>query len=57
MKRKDLIKMLKDNGWWLLREGSNHDIYTNGAKMEPIPRHNEINELLAKAIIRRQGLK
>ncbi len=57
MKRKDLIKMLKDNGWWLLREGSNHDIYTNGTKLEPIPRHNEINELLAKAIIRRQGLK
>lgn len=57
MKRKDLIKLLLNNGWWLLREGANHDIYTNGQRSEPIPRHREINELLAKAIIRRQGLK
>lgn len=57
MKRKDLIKLLEKNGWRLARSGGNHDIYTNGQKSEPIPRHNEINELLAKAIIRRQGLK
>lgn len=57
MKRKDLIKLLLSNGWWLLREGANHDIYTNGQRSEPIPRHREINELLAKAIIKRQGLK
>lgn len=57
MKRKDLIKKLESNGWWKTREGANHDIYTNGKQSEPIPRHNEINELLAKAIIKRQGLK
>ncbi len=57
MKRKDLIKKLTDNGWWLLRNGTNHDIYTNGIKTEPIPRHNEIDEILANAIIKRQGLK
>lgn len=57
MKRKDLIKLLEKNGWWLMRNGTNHDIYTNGKKSEPIPRHRELNEQLAKAIIRRQGLK
>ena len=70
MKRRDLIKLLESNGWWLLRNGSNHDIYTNGQRSEPnhdiytngqrsepIPRHGEIKEQLAKAIIRRQGLK
>lgn len=57
MKRKDLIKMFRRNGWWKEREGANHDIYTNGKHNEPIPRHSEINELLAKAIIKRQGLK
>lgn len=57
MKRKDLIKRLESNGWWLLRNGANHDIYTNGQKCEPIPRHAEIKEQLAKSIIRRQGLK
>lgn len=57
MKRRDLIRMLEHNGWWKSREGANHDIYTNGTKSEPIPRHAEVNENLAKAIIKRQGLK
>lgn len=57
MKRRDLIKLFESNGWWLLRNGANHDIYTNGIKSEPIPRHTEIKEQLAKSIIRRQGLK
>lgn len=57
MKRKDLLKLLESNGWYLLRNGANHDIYTNGQKSEPIPRHSEIKEQLAKSIIRRQGLK
>ena len=57
MKRRDLIKLFESNVWWLLRSGANHDIYTNGEKSEPIPRHSEIKEQLAKAIIRRQGLK
>lgn len=56
MKRKDLIKKFEKNGWWLKRSGGNHDIYTNGKKIEPIPRHKEIDEELAKAIIKRQGL-
>ena len=56
MKRRDLIKKLEKNGWWLLRNGTNHDIYTNGIKMEPIPRHNEVKESLANAIMKRQGL-
>lgn len=57
MKRRDLIKLLEKNGWWLYRNGTNHDIYTNGKKSEPIPRHTELKENLAKAIIKRQGLK
>lgn len=57
MKRKDLVKMLENNGWYLKRNGSNHDIYTNGKESETIPRHTEVNENLAKAIIRRRGLK
>ena len=57
MKRKDLIDILKRNGWYLLREGANHSIYTNGAKIEAIPRHTEVDESLAKAIIKRNHLK
>ena len=57
MKRKDLIKRLIDNGWCLFRNGANHDIYTNGVNSEPIPRHREVDEKLARAILKRQGLK
>lgn len=56
-KRTDLIKLLEKNGWYLKRNGGGHDIYTNGTKNETIPRHKEIKENLAKAIIKRQGLK
>lgn len=57
MKKKDLENLLKKNGWYLLRSGGNHDIYTNGSETEPIPRHREVNERLAQAIIKRRGLK
>ena len=57
MKRKDLLKLLKKNGWWLEREGGSHTIYTNGKVSEPISRQTEIDEILAKAIIKRRGLK
>ena len=57
MKTKDLIKLLEKNGWYLKRNGSNHDLYTNGIDSETIPRHKEIKENLAAAIIKRRNLK
>lgn len=52
MKKRDLEKTLKKLGCWKLREGSNHEIWTNGELKIPIPRHSEINEMLARHIIR-----
>ena len=57
MKRNDLIKLLERNGWYYKRSGGNHDVYTNGTHIEAIERHREIPEALAKAIIKRRGLK
>lgn len=57
MKRRDLIKLFENNGWYYLRDGGRHDIYTNGKSSEPIPRHREINEMLAKSLIKKYGLK
>lgn len=57
MKTRDLVKLFKKNGWWFVRHGSNHDIYTNGKMTEEIVRHKETNERLAKALIRKHGLK
>ena len=56
MKRRDLVKLLEKNGWYLKRNGGSHDLYTDGTRIEPIPRHSEINERLAQAIIRKLGL-
>lgn len=57
MKRRDLIKKLEKNGWYYLRAGSNHDIYTDGKRSEPIGRHTEIDENLAKKILKRNGVR
>ena len=55
MKRRDLVKVLENMGCVLTRHGGRHDWYTNpGTKQsQPVPRHNEINEYLAKAIIKK----
>jgi len=54
MKRQDLIKKISSSGLTLVRHGSSHDLYMNPAtgKKQPIPRHNEIDENLAKHIIK-----
>jgi mRNA interferase HicA len=57
MKRRDWLKILKRNGWYLERNGSSHDIYTNGRHRESVSRQREIDEDLIKAIIARRGLK
>lgn len=56
MKQTDLIKKLEGAGFVFERHGSNHDIYVKGNVRETIPRHREVNERLAKAILKRNGL-
>lgn len=56
MKQSDLVKKLESAGFIFDRHGSNHDIYVKGNIKETIPRHREINERLAKAILKRNGL-
>ena len=57
MKKRDLIKLLEQNGWTFLRHGGNHEIYGKGNQTEYVPRHAELDEQLARAIIRRRKLK
>lgn len=56
MKQRDLVRKLKKLGFKLERHGGNHDIYRRGSEIEKVPRHKEINEQLAKAILRKWGL-
>ena len=55
MKRIDLIKKLEKEGCLFIRHGGNHDWYQNPKTKacQPIPRHREINEILAKHIIKK----
>jgi len=54
MKRRDLVKTIEGFGCVLLRHGAKHDIYHNpkNGVTQPVPRHREINETLARKIIR-----
>jgi mRNA interferase HicA len=55
MKRRDPIEKLEEMGCVLVRHGSNHDWCTNlkTKKSQPVPRHSEIHEGLAKTIIKK----
>jgi mRNA interferase HicA len=57
VKRTALIKQIRGMGCVLLRHGAKHDWYYNEkTKMsQPIPRHSEIAESLAKHILKMLG--
>lgn len=54
MKRVDLIREIEREGCVLIRHGAKHDWYRNSntSVSQPVPRHREINEQLARKIIR-----
>lgn len=56
MKQRDLIKKLEDAGFTFERHGGNHEIYRRGKDTEKVPRHKEVNENLAKLIIKKWDL-
>jgi mRNA interferase HicA len=55
MKRIDLIRALTDRGCVLIHHGGNHDWYRNPITgvSQPVPRHREIKEPLARQILRK----
>ncbi len=55
MKRRELERRLRDLGWKLQRHGGNHDVWSSpdGSFSEYVPRHAEVNERLARAILKR----
>jgi mRNA interferase HicA len=57
MKRADLIRNIESLGCVLIRHGGRHDWYQNPETKvsQPVPRHREITDSLAKYIIRKLG--
>jgi mRNA interferase HicA len=54
VKRVDLIRTIEGFGCQFVRHGGKHDWYRNPLTgvSQPVPRHREINEHLARRIIR-----
>lgn len=57
LKKRILVNKLISAGFSLERQGSNHEIYRRGKDIEQIPRHVEINEKLAKMILKKWNIK
>lgn len=60
MKRRDLLKKLRDyaktNGLDITeREGGSHTVIKVGEHTTTVPRHGEVNEITAKAILKQIG--
>lgn len=55
MKRRDLIRKIEKLGCIFIRHGGRHDWYQNpdtGAS-QPVPRHREVKDHLAKHILKK----
>ena len=57
VKRRDLVRYLEENGFYLLREGGNHTIYTNGTKLIPVKRHQQFDRITANELCKQAGLE
>lgn len=56
MKRRDLIKRLEAAGYKIVRDGDHTILEKQGSRPLQVPRHREINENTAKAILKAAGL-
>lgn len=58
MKRRDLVKHLRQRGCVFVREGANHSIFFNPSinRVSTVPRHNDIDDFLAKKICKDLGI-
>ena len=57
MKRTDLIRKIEELGCKFIRHGGKHDWYVNPKTRvaQPVPRHREVHENLAKQILKKLG--
>ena len=56
VKRRDLVKHFEANGFYLLREGRKHSIYTNGVKTVPIKRQRVLDRITANELCKQAGI-
>jgi predicted RNA binding protein YcfA (HicA-like mRNA interferase family) len=57
VKRRELERRLREHGWQLSRHGKRHDVWVRGEREIAVPRHTEVNEYTARAILHEAGGK
>lgn len=59
MKRQRLIRFLLEKGCIFVREGGKHTVFFNPLtkRSSTVPRHNDINDFLARKICRDLGIE
>jgi HicA toxin of bacterial toxin-antitoxin, len=55
VKRRDLVQKIEEMGCVFIRHGRKHDWYQNPRTRmaQPVPRHREVDEFLARSIIKK----
>jgi len=56
VKRRDIVRYLEKNGFYLLREGGKHSIYTNGKKVIPVKRHKNFDRITANELCKQAAI-
>lgn len=54
--RRDIVRYLEKNGFYLLREGGKHSIYTNGKKVIPVKRHKHFDRITANELCKQAAI-
>jgi predicted RNA binding protein YcfA (HicA-like mRNA interferase family) len=54
--RRDRIRYLEENGFYLLREGGKHAIYSNGTGVIPDKRNKPFDRITANETCKQAGL-
>ena len=59
MKRINLVRFILKQGCVFIREGGKHSVYFNPEtkRISTVPRHNELNDFLARKICRDLGIR
>jgi mRNA interferase HicA len=59
MKRRDLLRVLRQHGCRLVREGAEHSIWENPEtnRRASVPRHREIPEFTVERICKQLGVR
>ncbi len=55
--RHTVVKKFKKNGWYFVRHGGKHDIWSNGKIKTQLPRHRKFSDRLFDSLIKKYNLK